>query len=235
MNNLTIGISTGIKNALMSAGEIPCAVLSAEFIKLCNKFDAQAVIFPTQFNKPKFSLKGIDGLIITGGGDISPSHYGEQPIDKLESVSIERDITELNLLKRAEEEKIKTLAICRGHQLLNIYKGGSLYQDISDAGYKNIDHAKPHENAQKHIHNVKIDKNTKLGNTLMVDNLEVNSIHHQAINKLGENLIISATSADGIIEGIETTEEWDAIGVQWHPEYLSEDKASIDLFDWLIN
>ncbi len=69
----------------------------------------------------------------------------------------------------------------------------------------------------------------------MVDNLEVNSIHHQAINKLGENLIISATSADGIIEGIETTEEWDAIGVQWHPEYLSEDKASIDLFDWLIN
>ena len=69
----------------------------------------------------------------------------------------------------------------------------------------------------------------------MVDNLEVNSIHHQAINKLGKNLIISATSADGIIEGIETTEEWDAIGVQWHPEYLSEDKASIDLFDWLIN
>ena len=134
-----------------------------------------------------------------------------------------------------KEEKIKTLAICRGHQLLNIYKGGSLYQDISDAGYKNIDHAKPHENAQKHIHNVKIDKNTKLGNALMVDNLEVNSIHHQAINKLGEKLIISATSSDGIIEGIETTEEWNAIGVQWHPEYLSEDKASIDLFDWLIN
>ena len=235
MNNLTIGISTGIKNAEMSPGEIPCAVLSAEFIKLCNKFDAQAVIFPSQFNKPNFSLKGIDGLIITGGGDIDPSHYGQQPTTKLERVSMERDLTELNLLKRAEEESVKTLAICRGHQLLNIHKGGSLHQDIADAGYKDIEHAKPYENARKHIHNVEIDENTKLGNILQVNKLEVNSIHHQAINDLGENLIISAKSNDGIIEGIETTGDWNAIGVQWHPEYLSEDKASIDLFDWLIN
>ena len=72
-------------------------------------------------------------------------------------------------------------------------------------------------------------------NVLKVDNLNVNSIHHQAINELGEKLIISAKSSDGIIEGIETTEKWNAIGVQWHPEYLSEDQASIDLFDWLIN
>ena len=235
MNNLTIGISTGIKNADMSPGEIPCAVLSAEFIKLCNRFDAQAVIFPSQFNEPNFSLKGIDGLIITGGGDIDPSHYGQQPTTKLERVSMERDLTELNLLKRAEEESVKTLAICRGHQLLNIHKGGSLHQDIADAGYKDIEHAKPYENVRKHIHNVEIDENSKLGNILQVNKLEVNSIHHQAINDLGENLIISAKSTDGIIEGIETTGDWNAIGVQWHPEYLSEDKASIDLFDWLIN
>ena len=235
MNNLTIGISTGIKNAEMSPGEIPCAVLSAEFIKLCNKFDAQAVIFPSQFNEPNFSLKGIDGLIITGGGDIDPSHYGQQPTNKLERVSMERDLTELNLLKRAEEESIRTLAICRGHQLLNIHKGGSLHQDIADAGYKDIEHAKPYEYARKHMHDVEIDENSKLGNILEVNKLEVNSIHHQAINDLGENLIISAKSTDGIIEGIETTGDWNAIGVQWHPEYLSEDKASIDLFDWLIN
>ncbi len=235
MNNLTIGISTGIKNAQMSPGEIPCAVLSVEFIKLCNKFDAQAVIFPPQFNKPDFSLKGIDGLIITGGGDIDPSHYGEKPIDKLERVSIERDITELNLLKRAEEENIKTLAICRGHQLLNIHQGGSLLQDINDAGYKEIEHAKPHENATKHTHDVEIKENTKLNKILKNNKLMVNSIHHQAINKLGKNLIVSAESSDGIIEGIETKEGWEAIGVQWHPEYISEDKSSIELFNWLIN
>ncbi len=235
MNNLTIAISTGIKNAQMSPGEIPCAVLSAEFIKLCNKFNAQAVIIPSQFNNPNFSLKGMDGLIITGGGDIDPSHYGEEPIEKLERVSMQRDLTELNLLKRAEEENIKTLAICRGHQLLNIYKGGSLHQDIVDAGYKDIEHAKPYEDARKHIHDIEVDKNTKLGNVLQVEKLKVNSIHHQAINKLGDKLIISAKSTDGIIEGIETTHNWNAIGVQWHPEYLSEDKATIDLFDWLIN
>ena len=235
MSNLTIGISTGIKNAQMSPGEIPCAVLSAEFIKLCNKFNAQAVIFPPQFNTPNFSLNGIDGLIITGGGDIDPSHYKEEPIDKLERISMERDLTELNLLKRAEEENIKTLAICRGHQLLNIHKGGSLYQDISDAGFKDIDHAKPYEDARNHIHDIEIDKDTKLSNIIKVNKLKVNSIHHQAINKLGENLIISAKSTDGIIEGIETTNKWEAIGVQWHPEYLSEDESSVHLFDWLIN
>ena len=70
MTNLTIGISTGIKDTQMSPGIIPCAVLSAEFIKLCNKFEAHAVIFPPQYNKPNFSLDGIDGLIVTGGGDI---------------------------------------------------------------------------------------------------------------------------------------------------------------------
>ena len=101
MSNLTIGISTGIKDAKMSPGEIPCAVLSVEFIKLCNKFDAQAVIFPPQFNIPNFSLKGIDGLIITGGGDIDPSNYNEEPTSKLERVSLKRDKTELNLLEAA--------------------------------------------------------------------------------------------------------------------------------------
>ena len=235
MSNLTIGISTGIKDAKMSPGEIPCAVLSVEFIKLCNKFDAQAVIFPPQFNTPNFSLKGIDGLIITGGGDIDPSSYNEEPTSKLERVSLERDKTELNLLEKAEKENIKTLAICRGHQLLNIYKGGNLHQDIFDAGYKEIDHAKPYKNAVKHIHDVEIEENSKLNKILKINKLNVNSIHHQAIKELGENLIVSAKSTDGIIEGIETTEEWEAVGVQWHPEYISEDNASNDLFNWLIN
>ena len=235
MTNLTIGISTGIKDTQMSPGIIPCAVLSAEFIKLCNKFEAHAVIFPPQYNKPNFSLDGIDGLIVTGGGDIDPSHYNEHPSDKLERVSMDRDLTELNLLKKAEEKNIKTLAICRGHQLLNIHMGGSLHQDIPDAGFKDIDHAKPYKNATKHIHEIEIDKNTKLNQILKVQTLKVNSIHHQAINKLGDNLEVSARSSDGIIEGIETTNNWDAIGVQWHPEYISEDKASNDLFDWLIN
>ena len=75
MSNLTIGITTGIKNVQMSAGEIPCAVLNIEFIKLCNKFNAQVVIIPPQFNSPDFSLKGIDGLVVTGGGDIDPVSY----------------------------------------------------------------------------------------------------------------------------------------------------------------
>ncbi len=235
MSNLTIGISTGIKNAPMSPGEIPCAVLSIEFIKLCNKFNAQVVIIPPQFNNPDFSLKGIDGLVVTGGGDIDPSNYSQKPIDKLERVSKKRDITELNLLEKAEKDSIKTLAICRGHQLLNIYKGGTLHQDIHDAGFTDIDHAKPYEDATIHIHRVEVIKNTKLDEILNTNHLMVNSIHHQAIDELGNDLIISAKSPDGIIEGIETTNKWEAIGVQWHPEYLAEEEYSIALFNWLIN
>ncbi|MDA2969641.1 MAG: gamma-glutamyl-gamma-aminobutyrate hydrolase family protein [Actinomycetota bacterium] len=232
MNKL-IAISTGVKDVDMAPGNIPCVVINIDFVELCNKFGNTAVVLGPQKNLNEINLKGFDALIISGGGDIDPINYGEKKSDKTIRISTDRDNTELQLLKSAEQNNIKTLAICRGNQLLNVYKGGSLYQDISDAGFNTIKHDRPFEYARSHIHNVEVDKNSKLFNILNKTIFGVNSIHHQAINKLGKDLKINAKAPDEIIEGIESTTSWDAIGVQWHPENMTEDEISIKLFSWI--
>ena len=136
-----IAISTGVEDVTMSPGEIKCSVLNMNFIHLCNKYDAEAIIVPPQNLSIEFTKSNFDRLILTGGGDINPEVYGEDLHDKTSRVSDERDHTELNLLKIAEKNSIKTLAICRGHQLLNVYKGGTLHQDINDTFDTEIEHS----------------------------------------------------------------------------------------------
>ena len=176
---------------------------------------------------------GINALIVTGGGDINPKMYDQNQDDTVERVDDLRDSTEFNLLKEAENKNIRTLAICRGHQLLNVYKGGTLYQDLKDSGFSQIDHDKPFDDARSHVHDVNIESNSKLYKIIQENEVQVNSIHHQAINKIGNDLQITAKSSDGVIEGVEVTNGWNAIGVQWHPENMLEDNVSVKLFEWL--
>ena len=232
MNKL-IAISTGVKDVEMAPGNIPCVVINVDFVELCNKFGNTAVILGPQKNLQEINLSGFDALIVSGGGDIDPINYGQKQSDKTQRVSKERDITELQLLKSAEINNIKTLAICRGNQLLNVYKGGTLFQDISDAGFNTIKHDRPFEEARSHIHTVEIVENSKLFAVLRDSNFGVNSIHHQAVDKVGKDLKINSKAPDGVIEGVESTTSWEAIGVQWHPENMTEDIISNKLFEWI--
>lgn len=102
------------------------------------------------------------------------------------------------------------------------------------SGFNEIEHQKPYDDARRYVHRINIEKETKLEGIVQVNNIEVNSIHHQGIDKLGDDLIISARSEDDVIEGIEITNGWDAIGIQWHPEYLDDEPTS-KIYDWLIN
>ena len=232
MNKL-IGFSTGIKDVQMAPGNIPCVVINNDFINLCNKFGNTAIVIGPQNDNLEIDASKFDALIISGGGDINPERYNQKIDSKTIRISDNRDFTELNLLKSAEENNVKTLAICRGHQLLNVYKGGSLYQDLKESGFTQIEHDKPFEDARSHVHDVKIESNSKLYKIIQENEVQVNSIHHQAINKIGKDLQITAKSSDGVIEGIEVTNGWNAIGVQWHPENMLEDNVSIKLFEWL--
>ena len=232
MNKL-IGISTGNKDVEMAPGNISCVVINSDFVKACNNFGNTAVIFGPHENSETIDVSKFDAIVISGGGDINPKTYGEEKGDKTIRISDDRDLTELAMLKSAEENNVKTLAICRGHQLLNIYKGGNLFQDLSDSGFNDINHEKPFSDARSHIHDVHIETETKLYEIINEQNIKVNSIHHQAINKLGNDLKITAKSPDGVVEGIELINKWDAIGIQWHPENMLEDPVSIKLFQWL--
>jgi putative glutamine amidotransferase len=229
-----IAITGGVEDVAIAPGVIPCSVLNMAFIELCNSHGAEAIVIPPQALNINFSNISFDRLIISGGGDINPIRYGQEVGIKSERILDERDNTELNLLKIAENNSIKTLGICRGHQLLNVYKGGTLHQDISSNIDTNIEHMRLDESSYKHIHKINIKENTKLSSITQNQIVDVNSIHHQVINVLGENLKINALSEDGLIEGIETTSEWQALGIQWHPENLLTDEITHNLINWLL-
>ena len=163
-----------------------------------------------------------DGLLLPGGADIDPQMYGQEPNEKCGKPNAVRDAAEPAILQEFLKTKKPVLAICRGIQLLNVYKGGTLLQDIKDEQkYKHMDFF----SRGGSIHPVSIDKNSILYSILKTENIDVNSMHHQAIDKVGTELTVTAKSADGYIEAIELRNHPFCIGVQWHPEHMSKKSA----------
>jgi putative glutamine amidotransferase len=157
------------------------------------------------------------GLVLTGGADIDPSRYGHEPIPELGEVNPPRDAAELRALGCAVTRDIPVLGICRGHQLLNVYFGGTLCQDIGVEMEEAISHLQttPWE---AHHHSAVVEAGTRLASAVGRQRLEINSFHHQAIRRLAPNLEVSARADDGLIEAVESRDHRWVVGVQWHPE-----------------
>jgi putative glutamine amidotransferase len=164
-------------------------------------------------------LDHVAGLVLTGGADIDPRLYGEAPHPALGPVFPERDGFELALAREALRRDLPLLAICRGHQVLNVATGGTLVQDIPsqlpDAGAHD-----PDVDRWQTCHEVEILPETRLREILGTERVAVNSFHHQAVKQLGRELVLSARSVDGVVEGIEMPRDRNqfVVGVQWHPE-----------------
>ncbi|HXG51619.1 MAG TPA: gamma-glutamyl-gamma-aminobutyrate hydrolase family protein [candidate division Zixibacteria bacterium] len=167
-------------------------------------------------------LDRLDGLLISGGNfDIHPRRYGEKAVAALGEIKPERTAFELELIERALRRDMPLLGICGGAQALNVALGGSLYQDISTqlpgAG---VHQRTPGRTAPRH--SVRILAGTLLRRIVGSERLTVNSRHHQAVKEPGKGLVVNATAGDGLIEGIESRNHPFALGVQWHPEALSD-------------
>ncbi|HBT48031.1 MAG TPA: peptidase C26 [Peptococcaceae bacterium] len=160
----------------------------------------------------------IDGLLLTGGGDIDPVFFGQEPREGLGRVLPERDEFELTLTRRALQLGTPILALCRGMQTLNVAAGGTLYQDIAREVPGSWQHSQRKPRCYPH-HTVEILSDTLLA-TILGPKARVNSMHHQAIREPGEGLRVSALAGDGIIEAVEGTVGSFVLGVQWHPEEL---------------
>ncbi len=161
----------------------------------------------------------IDGLVLSGGQDVSPLFYGEEPLPELKKTLPTRDEFEIALVKEILKQQKPIFAICRGMQLLNVALGGTLYQDIYSLGKHTLKHLQ--ESHPKYTsHSIKIENDSILNN-ILGNNTTVNTLHHQAIKDLGINLKITALSSDGFIEAVESTiKEQYILAVQWHPEIL---------------
>ncbi|WP_107841580.1 gamma-glutamyl-gamma-aminobutyrate hydrolase family protein [Metasolibacillus meyeri] len=179
-------------------------------------------------------LNKVDGLLLIGGHDVDPYLYGQEPHHKLGMFHTKRDNSDLEILQSAFNRQMPILAICRGHQVLNIAFGGTLIQDIPAQWEQSFAHAQA-SMRDVATHTVKI-TGQKLGAILDVQQIRTNSFHHQAIDQLGEGLVTAGIAADGINEAVEHSDHPFCIGVQWHPEAMAPfgDEHSIKLFKAFI-
>lgn len=174
---------------------------------------------------PSDLLEGFDGLLLTGGGDLSPEMYGQDPVDTVYGVSVYRDRFESALVAEAHQRGIPILAICRGLQLINVLRGGTLIQHL-DGHWQTRPSDQPD-------HEIAIDPSSRLAEVVRGTVMGVNSYHHQAADVLGEGLRVTARSGE-VIEAFEDPDR-DLIAVQWHPEHLFRSSADNHaLFDDLV-
>ncbi len=165
-------------------------------------------------------LKLVNGLLFTGGEDVSPLMYNEDPIKELRSTNLERDRWEIDLYKAAVALNMPILGICRGIQIMNVAEGGSLYQDINLQTESMLGHFPAEQAMESFHHYIEIKKESKLFRVFKRDRLLVNSFHHQAIKEPGAVFNVTARSGDGIIEAVERPDREFVLGLQFHAEAL---------------
>jgi putative glutamine amidotransferase len=158
-------------------------------------------------------LQGIDGLLLPGGWDMDPALYGESPAEVLGTTDAELDRAEIEAVTRAMAVELPVLGICRGQQVLNVALGGTLHQHVQD----HDGHGQPRDRL---AHPIRIERDSELARAAGSAEVMVNSLHHQAVKELGAGLKVTASSPDGVIEGVEHGEG--VIAVQCHPEELVE-------------
>jgi putative glutamine amidotransferase len=178
-------------------------------------------------------LDRFDGLLLIGGGDIDPERYGQPREQEVYGVIALRDGFELPLVDAAIARAMPTLAVCRGHQVLNVALGGTLEQHLAPG---DVPHGAPGVAGGSTVHSVRVQAGSRLAAALGTTVADVSSQHHQAVDKLGGDLEAVAWADDGVIEGIELTvpDQW-VIGVQWHPEDTAgSDAVQQRLFDAFV-
>ncbi len=170
-------------------------------------------------------VRRLDGLLLSGGSDLDPRYYGEEPLPELNVVRPERDAFEMTCLRYALELGMPVFGICRGLQVLNVALGGTLYQDLSSQLYPGLIAHLQQTPKWQWTHEVEVDGDSNIAKMMEATNLRVNSYHHQAIKDLAGELVAVAHASDGVIEAVEShdlSERW-LLGVQWHAEALRDE------------
>jgi putative glutamine amidotransferase len=216
MGRPLIAVSTAREIMATAFGEIDCTKLAAAYTDAVYDAGGQPVILPVVDNPPPGLLDRMDGLMLSGGGDIDPVLYGETPDPSVYGIRRDRDSFEAALYRQASALRLPILAICRGMQLLNVLRGGSLLQQVSGHWQDNP--------ASRPLHRINLTPGSALAEAAAdAAEVEVNSYHHQALGVLGTGLSVTATCG-AVIEAVEDRDA-DVVAVQWHPEHMTATAA----------
>ena len=227
-----IGISAYPKTYDAATGPTLLHTASRYYVESVERAGGVPVVLPvTDPDDVPALLSAVQGVVLTGGGDVQPSLYGEAPAPETHNVDPRRDAFDIALFHGALERDIPVLAICRGMQVVNVALGGTLVQHVpSITGQHHDQNKRGHEG----VHKVKIEPDSHLAEALGTTELEVNSIHHQAVLEAGPGARAVAWADDGTVEAFEVEGNRHLVAVQWHPELLEDWPEQQGLFRQLV-
>ncbi len=221
-----IGITASIDHRSPAYGET--YLLTRKYAEGVLQAGGVPVIVPHNLDEESLRalLDRLDGVLLSGGGDIDPALFDEAPHPATSEVEPDRDRVELTLTRWIVDEEKPFLAICRGIQVLNVALGGSLVQDIPSQVPDALQHSFDRKTTPRSYlaHPVKIDPGSRLARVMQLEMAQTNSWHHQSIKQVADRLQVTAVAPDGVIEAVEVSGQRFAIGVQWHPEWQFEER-----------
>lgn len=229
MGRPVIGLSTYVEPARWGAWEVPAALLHTWYVDAVREAGGRAVLLPPDSGDADV-LDRLDGFILIGGADVGPANYGAEPHPTVDTPRVERDASELLLCRGARERDLPMLGICRGMQVMAVAHGGSLLQDLPDAGFGLVHREVPGNFTQ---HPVTLAEGSRIAAIYGAQRIDTNSSHHQGVADPG-TLTPTGWADDGLIEVLEAPDAKFALGVQWHPEHPDRRTAELPLFQALV-
>ena len=209
----TIMLMQSYVNAVMQAGGVP-------------------VLIPSLIAEDGWdsAYSRLDGILFSGGGDISLDYFRGDPHPRIDDIDLQRDSVELKFIQTAASDGKPFLGICRGCQIVNVALGGTLYTHIADQVPNALDHDYPGNRRTVLVHEVKIEEGTRVADIYGEPIIKVNSLHHQGLKDIAPSLRVAGHSADGLVEAVELPDHPFGVAVQWHPEWLTDQESTRNLF-----
>lgn len=224
-----IGITTNISNN--EYGQ-PRVVLMQAYVSAIQQAGGAPVLIPSLLAHDGWDAlySRLDGILFSGGGDIALDHFAGDAHVRIADVEPDRDSVELNLARAAAQDGKPFLGICRGCQLVNVALGGTLYTHLPDQFPNALDHSYPGNLRHVLVHQVKIEEGTHFADTLGEPIVKVNSHHHQGLKDIASALRVAGYAPDGLVEAVELPNHPFGLAVQWHPEWLTDQEPTRNLF-----
>jgi putative glutamine amidotransferase len=229
-----IGITTS--HSTNSYGQ-PLVLLQKSYLKAIKQAGGVPVLIPSLVAEDGWDAlyARLDGILFSGGGDIGLEYSPGDPHPRIDDVDPERDSVELKMLNAAASDGKPFLGICRGCQVMNVALGGTLYTHIPDQLPNALDHSYPGNMRTLLVHQVKIEEGTHVAEIFGEPIIKVNSLHHQGIKDVAPSVRAAGHAPDGLVEAIELADHPFGLAVQWHPEWLTDQEGTRNLFKKFVD
>lgn len=216
---------------------LPTVMLLQAYVYAILEAGGVPVLIPSMLADGRWDVlyERLDGVVFSGGGDIAAEYFNGEDHPRIDGVDHLRDTVELSLLRAVVNNGKPFLGICRGIQLINVGLGGTLYEHLGEQFRGEIDHTYPTTMRTHLVHEVKIEEGTRIADVVGESVLRVNSLHHQGLREIAPGLHVTGYAPDGLVEAVELLDHPFGLAVQWHPEWLTDQQSTRNLFKAFVD